>query len=378
MLQQLFHLTKPTGYSIIEYMKLIAQVKLKPTPEQAALLKDTLEKANAACNYLSAKAWESKTFGQFALHKLSYYEIKKHFGLSAQVVVRVIAKVSDAYALNKKRLLRFKNHGSIAYDRRILSWKMPKQSVSIWTTGGRQLIAFVCGQRQMKMLESRQGEADLVWCGGKWFLLQVCNVIEPPPKEAKDYLGIDLGVANIAATSDGKVLSGRKVNALRRWHRALRRKLQKKGTTSARRLLKKRRRKETRFARHVNHCISKRIVAMAERTSRGIAIEKLDGIRKRIKARKPQRAALHSWSFGQLRSFIEYKAALCGVPVVTVNPAYTSQTCPKCQHISRSNRPEQSVFKCQSCGFSGHADCIAAENIRMAAVNQPNVARAVA
>lgn len=40
-------------------MKLIAQVKLQPTPEQSDLLKKTLEQANAAANFASELAWKS-------------------------------------------------------------------------------------------------------------------------------------------------------------------------------------------------------------------------------------------------------------------------------------------------------------------------------
>src|SRR5208282_1325448 len=69
----------------------------------------------------------------------------------------------------------------------------------------------------------------------------------------------------------------------------LRRKLQKKGTKSAKRLMRRRRRKERRFAADVNHQISKKIVAAAQRTESGIALEDLKGIR-RVRANKKQRA----------------------------------------------------------------------------------------
>ena len=78
-------------------MKLSAQVKLLPTPEQADALKRTLEMANAACNFVSQKAWQSKTFKQYDLHHLCYKDVRAKFPLSAQGVVRVIAKVADAY-----------------------------------------------------------------------------------------------------------------------------------------------------------------------------------------------------------------------------------------------------------------------------------------
>jgi IS605 OrfB family transposase len=102
--------------------------------------------------------------------------------------------------------------------------------------------------------------------------------------------------------------AGKHLNRVRHRNQRLRAKLQRKGTKSAKRLLRKRRRKEARFAADTNHVISKRIVAEAERTGCGIALEDLKGIRGRVRLRKPQRATLHSWAFRQLGSFIGYKA----------------------------------------------------------------------
>ncbi|MBB4943029.1 IS605 OrfB family transposase [Streptosporangium album] len=174
---------------------------------------------------------------------------------------------------------------------------------------------------------------------------------------------MDLGIANIATTSDGAHHSGKGLNAVRHRHRELRRRLQAKATKSAKRLLKKRRRAEARFAADANHTIAKRIVTEAERTGRGIALEDLQGIRERVRLRKPQRVTLHSWSFRRLGSFIAYKAARAGVAVVHVDPAYTSQECSVCGHVDKKNRPGQATFICTSCGFAEHADVNAARNI---------------
>ncbi|MER7200002.1 transposase [Streptomyces sp. CB01635] len=98
-------------------------------------------------------------------------------------------------------------------------------------------------------------------------------------------------------------------------------------------------------------------------TARGIALETLTGIRERARLRKPQRATLHSWPFAQLGSFIAYKAKRAGVPVIYVDPAYTSQQCSQCHHTARGNRPSQAVFSCRVCGFVEHADHNASHNI---------------
>jgi putative transposase len=126
--------------------------------------------------------------------------------------------------------------------------------------------------------------------------------------------------------------------------------------------------------------LSKAIVQTAKGTSRAIALEDLKGIRERISAKgtvKRQRRVLHSWAFFQLRAFIAYKAALAGVRVVYVDPAYTSQTCSRCGHCEKANRKSQATFLCRSCGFSAHADLNAAVNIRArsrAAVIPPDAA----
>jgi putative transposase len=365
-------------------VKLVAQVKLLPTPEQADALRHTLEQANAACRFVSDTAWETKTFRQYDLHHKCYQAIREQFGLSAQVAVRAIAKVADAYKLDRKTKRTFKTTGSIAYDDRILSWRMqdPRQfrgqdqTVSIWTVNGRLRIPFVCGERQLELLRRRQGESDLGLYKGLFFLYATCEVDEPKPVDVEGALGVDLGVVNIAVDSDGQVHSANHINNVRHRHHRLRAKLQTKGTRSAKRKRKRLSGIERCFAKNTNHCISKKLVAKAKDTNRAIALEDLEGIRSRVTVRRSQRATFHSWAFFQLRAFVTYKAKRVGVPVFLVDPRNTSRTCPACGHIDKANRPSQSNFSCVVCGFAGLADHIAAVNIgRRAAVNPPIVAR---
>jgi len=267
-------------------MKLIAQVKLLPTPEQADALRRTLEQANAACRFVSDTAWETKTFRQYDLPHKCYQAVREQFGLSAQVAVRAIAKVADAYKLDRKTKRTFKTTGSIAYDDRILSWKLQDQTVSIWTVSGRLRIPFVCGERQLELLQTRQGESDLGLYKGMFFLSATCEVDELKPVDVEGALGIDLGVVNIAVDSDGQVHSASHINNVRHRHRRLRAKLQAKGTRSAKRKLKRLSGKERRFAKDTNHCISKKLVAKAKDTNRAIALEDLGGIRERVTVRR--------------------------------------------------------------------------------------------
>jgi transposase len=90
----------------------------------------------------------------------------------------------------------------------------------------------------------------------------------------------------------------------------------------------------------------------------------LGGIRERVRLRKPQRATHSSWAFAQLGQFIAYKARKAGVPMVHVDPAYTSRTCAECGHIDKANRVSQAWFACRGCGFVDHADRNSSRNIR--------------
>jgi predicted transposase len=112
------------------HMKLVAQAKLQPTPEQHALLLKTLQQANAACNAISDTAWQHQTFGRTPLHHLTYQDMRDAFSLAAQVVVRAIGKVVDAYKLDPQCPRRFRPTGAFPFDDRILSWK-PWQRTSL-------------------------------------------------------------------------------------------------------------------------------------------------------------------------------------------------------------------------------------------------------
>ncbi|TDC13510.1 transposase [Streptomyces sp. 8K308] len=337
------------------------------------------------------------------LQEAVYHRLKADFDLGAQPAVRVVKKVCDAYATLKaniragnlgkedsKRRKRaeakpivFREDAAQPYDDRILTWNLDQKTVSIWTVAGRlKGIPFVCSDEAMKLLGSRKGESDLVTRDGMFFLIATIDVPEPEVCEPNGFLGVDLGIVNIATTSDGEIMCGRQVNRYRERQRGLRQKLRKKRTKSAMRRLRSRRRREARYATQRNHIIAKKLVTTAERTSRGIALEDLSCIRQRVTAKKDQRARLHSWAFAQLGQFVEYKARRAGVPVVRVDPRNTSRQCSQCWHTHRTNRVTQGRFECRSCGITMHADHNGSRNIahrgdaawQRGAVNRPRTA----
>ena len=261
--------------------------------------------------------------------------------------------------------IAFRPDAAQPYDDRCLSWQYEQQTVSIWTTAGRlKSVRFVCSVDALKTLQQyRKGESDLIERDGAFYLIATCEVPEGAQYEPDGFIGVDLGITNIATTSTGYQAAGRGLNRYRKRQLALRAKLQKKRTKSAKHRLKERSRREQRHVKNTNHLITKTIVTEAERTFAGISLEHLKGIRQRVRLRKPQRVTLHSWSFAQLGDFIVYKAKRVGVPLVFVDPAYTSQTCAECGHPDKRNRVDQGLFICRGCGVVAHADRNASRNI---------------
>src|SRR3989440_37543 len=184
-----------------QLVKFVTQVKLVPTPVQAAALKHTLRTVNEAACWVSEVAFERGVPREYELRKHTYAELRER-GLGAQVAQHVIKKVRDAYT-SLHANLRAGNLGKKGSKRRI------------------------------------KAEAEA--------------------REPDGFIGVDLGIVNIATTSTGHRTAGRKLNRYRRRQLVLRAKLQKKGTKSAKRLLRKQRRAESRRAKDVNHRISKTI-----------------------------------------------------------------------------------------------------------------------
>lgn len=123
---------------------------------------------------------------------------------------------------------------------------------------------------------------------------------------------------------------------------------------------------ESRLQHDVSHCISKALVRRAKGTGRAIALEVLKGIGGRTRFKRTMRRRLGGWAFHQLGLYVKYKTERAGVPVVEVDPRNTSRECPRCG-LRRAREPADPggvPMQCRECGHTGHADCVAAQNIR--------------
>lgn len=224
---------------------------------------------------------------------------------------------------------------------------------------------------QRKLFERRKpGEPRIVYLGRKIVIQIPYEFAEAETREDGNVMGVDLGLKCPAVSyiSDGTVKfygNGRQNKYVRRYFAGVRKALQEKKHIA---VVKRRGDKEQRIMKNIDHHISREIVndAIAHNVS-VIKLENLIGIRKRISeakkrinrsARKYNRS-LYSWSFYRQALYIQYKAKLAGIKVVFVDPAYTSQTCPKC---GRNNKADDRNYVCE-CGYHVHRDLLGAINI---------------
>jgi len=300
---------------------------------------------NEACDWLAARAFETGTIRPFDLRKPCYRDLRKRFELLAEVAIRCIAKVADAYKAGAKDTQRrFNKHSAERYDERIVGFKV-NDVVSIWSLHGRLTIKSVMGRRQRDLLAHRKGEVDLMPIRGHWQLACVCDIADPDAIKTTKVLGVDLGIVNLASDRDGR--PGEKVETVGKRMARCRAGLQRRASKGAKRNLRQLCGKQQRLQRPEKNCVSKAIVWAAYRAGRGIGLEDLKGIRARVKASRRQRARLANWSFGPLQTFIAYKARRGGIAMLFAGPD-TRKGGPACGAIDAKNRAHQATFSCIS------------------------------
>jgi IS605 OrfB family transposase len=354
--------------------------KLSLDDRAAAAIRATARAFNAAASYCATVAWEQRITNKNKLHYIVYGPTRINYGLGAQLACCARDKAAEAVRAARANASdtcpTFDENSSIRYDARTYRL-LSLDRVSLNTLSGRVIGQLVLGEYQRRHLYDTSwkiGSAELVLASGQCYLHITQSKASPAPDEPTGFLGVDLGIFNLAADSEGQTYSGKQVQAVRLRRFKQRQSLQKANSRRARWRLRQNARRESRFQRHVNHCISKQLIAKACAFRKALALEELTHIRKRIEktVRREQRRTRASWAFRQLRSFISYKAQRTGVLVVAVDPRNTSGTCAVCGHCEKANRVDQAHFHCRNplCDHRAAADTNAAVNIANRAARQ--------
>jgi putative transposase len=221
--------------------------------------------------------------------------------------------------------------------------------------------------------------------GRRWMLVLSCDQVPTRPLEpTRAAVGVDVGIASFATTSDGQHVPnpgwGRVAAArLGTAQQVLARK--QRGSNhrrKARATVATRYRKLANQRRNFHHHIARALVAHY-----GLLVVEDLKVRNLVRRPAPRpdpnqpgrflpnRAAaktglhrsIHDAGWAQFVSILRAKAEEAGRVVIDVDPRHTSDRCEACGHTARENRATQAVFSCRGCGHTVNADEHAARNI---------------
>lgn len=365
----------------MEQLTITAKVQIIVTYADKTLLEETMSAYCDACNYVSDYVFKTHNLSQAQLNKALYYDLREKYSLKAQMAQSVLKTVIARYktileAENKWIKPSFKK---LQYD---LVWNRDYSLTggyfSVNTLSGRIKLAYH-PEGMDKYFDPtiyKFGTAKLVNKHGKYYLhIPVTyDVEEFDVSKVTNVVGIDRGINFVVATYDSKqksgFVNGRTIKQKRANYSKLRKELQMRRTPSSRRRIKAIGQRENRWMQDVNHCISKALVDNNPKHTLFV-LEDLSGVRNATeRVRTKDRYVSVSWSFYDLEQKLIYKAKQNQSTVIKVDPRYTSQCCPMCGHIERSNRDKRlHLFCCKNCGYKSNDDRIGAMNLHRMGIN---------
>jgi putative transposase len=266
------------------------------------------------------------------------------------------------------------------------SWKLEKAS------GAHSGRLYLQGVGHFRVVGSRRGPRGVPKTltlrrrGNRWEASVVYEIESPTPLAPTGRAaGIDLGIASLVTTTDGRRLAnpsaydGVRVRLTAAQSDLSRRKRGSRRWREAKRAVSKAHRKASRVRRNQAHQISRWLVNAYDLICHeGLVIPAMTASARgtmetpgrNVAAKAGLNRSILDCSWGLLLSCLAYKAADAGREVIRVNPKWTSVTCPRCGHRESANRPTQARFVCLRCSYNRHADEVGAINILRAGLAQ--------
>ncbi|MEY9972947.1 putative transposase [Lysinibacillus sp. RC46] len=347
------------------------KVKLLPTKEQASILQNMSQLYVYTINSLVSEMVAEKKSTKKSSKDISAdlpSAVKNQAIKDAKSVFKKVKKNKFKVVPVLKKPVCIWNNQNYSFDFTHISMPIMMEGKAIKTPIRALLVDKE--NRNFDLLKHKLGTLRITKKANKW-MAQISVTIPTSEKTGTKIMGVDLGlkVPAVAVTEDGSARffgKGRQNKSVRRKFKSKRKKLGKLKKLNAIRNLDD---KEQRYMKNQDHKVSRAIVNFAKENNISvIRLEQLTNIRQTARTSRKNEKNLHNWSFYRLAQFIAYKANLGGIKVEFVNPAYTSQTCPKC---SEKNKAQDRIYKCK-CGFEKHRDLVGAMNIRYAPVIDGN------
>ena len=365
----------------MEQITITAKIQIITSDTDKVLLNDTMAAYRDACNFVSNHIFLTHDLKQFSLNKVLYATLREKFGLKSQMAQSVLKTVIARYKTileNQKEWIKpvfKKTQYDLVWNR---DYSLTQELFSVNTLEGRIKLGYYCEgmEKYFDKTIYKFGTAKLINKHGKYFLhipvtydvpvsnlSEVCNVV-----------GIDRGINFLIATYDSNhksnFVSGKTIKQKRANYSKLRKELQIRKTPSSRQRIKAIGQRENRWMNDINHQVSKSLVVSNPKHTLFV-LEDLTGVRNATeRIRTKDRYVSVSWSFYDLEQKLIYKAKQNESAVIKVDPAYTSQCCPKCGHTEKANRNKKKhLFTCKNCAYQSNDDRIGAMNLYHMGIN---------
>jgi IS605 OrfB family transposase len=313
------------------------KVKLSLSPKDKETLLETMEEYSKCFNFYSNWSSVNKSTSKKVAHSNSYQESKKLFPTLPTALIqsaRDLALESNKSKRSKTVPIK-KKHSSIRYDVRTFSLRNQQLTLSSVDKRIKTIISFY------PYIENYFKNWKLLNTGylskvGKYFYFTFLFESDKTQEtKGTETVGLDRGIINVIATSEGELVSGKPLRKNKRKYLYLRRKLQAKGTRSAKRFLKRISRKEKRFSLDFLHSLSKKLIK--NENVKTYVLENLSGFKPK-KHNKKSNKIVSNWGFKLFEGLLKYKAEQKGIEIKFVDPMFTSQICSGCQNQNKESR----------------------------------------
>jgi putative transposase len=354
----------------IKIQHCVRTLRLKVKRESYAWLNAAAIEVNQVWNYANATSYKAARPFSGRPRSLSAFDLDKLTAGATECFERIgadtIQRVNAEFATRRKQFKRAKLRWRVGKgSKRSLGW-VPFKAVQLKHKGkslrfsGKAFRVF-----ERELLEGTTWKSgcfaqDAV--GDWWLCLPVGREVSHSvaPKEA---VGIDLGLKDIAATSDGdKLQAGH-------FYRNIEQKIASAQRRGHKRQAKRLHRTATRRRKDALHKFSTKIVNAYQT----IKIGDVSSL-KLAKTRMAKSVLDAGW--GTLKAQLQYKGQQAGRSVIIVSERDSTRTCNNCKALTGPTGLDMLVVRiwvCSACGVTHDRDINSARNHRSAGRSPPSV-----
>jgi len=353
------------------------RMKVSPEPESQQAVLDLMRRYRDALNYSIRVIIASKALSLTKAHRLLYNDLRERYGLPARVALdcyREAIAIAKSWLKNPKRGAVPTAKGLSMWLTHELGYRVKGDHVEL---AGDYRLRVIGWDRRYDDFPSR--EARLVFRDGEFTLYITKQVPRPAKYAPKGMLAVDVNERQIVV-GNSSVEQRIETPVERALHyRRLAERLQGKYSSSRYRAWRRRssvRRRVRYFRRKARNIIedwARRtahiIMSLAKQSQLAVAREDLTGLIESLrKLPKDHRTALIALGYRRLELWLDWQAEKGGVPLLVVDPANTSSTCPRCG--SELVEVGYRRLRCPRCGLEADRDTIAVLNIERRALSK--------